>query len=139
MLELDVDTKACANRLAFFQFLFKAGFLVGARITVIVEPAKSDSNQGDKIIAAALWLPPRSRLAIWMVPTMVKAGVIQVLKRWGLTGLQVRISMAQTPSILTPALSELCPNIKQPRSQQCTSFLRTRGSRGRPMTRGTFK
>ena len=93
MLELNVDTKACANRLAFFQFLFKAGFLVGARITVIVDPAKSDSNQGDKIIAAALWLPPRSRLAIWMVPTMVKAGVIQVLKHWGLTGLLVRISM----------------------------------------------
>ena len=91
MLELDIDTKACENRLAFFRFLFKAGFLVGARITVMVDPTKSDSDEGDKIIAGALWLPPRSRLAIWMVPTMVKAGVIKVLKRWGLTGLLVRI------------------------------------------------
>jgi hypothetical protein len=92
MLELDVDTKACAARLAFFQFLFKAGFLVGGRITVMVDPAKSDSIQGDKIIAGALWLPPRSRLAIWMVPTMLKAGAMPMLKRWGLTGLLVHIS-----------------------------------------------
>ena len=115
MLELDIDTKACENRLTFFQFLFKAGFLVGGRITVMVDPAKSDSDQGDKIVAGALWLPPRTRLAIWMVPTMVK--FIPVLKGWGLTGLQVRISMVQTPPILTPAFSELCSNTKQRQSQ----------------------
>jgi hypothetical protein len=95
MLEFDVDAKACADLRAFFLFLFQAGFLVGARITVMVDSARSDpegsNNDGDKIIAGALWLPPRTRLAVWMVPTIVKAGVIPVLKRWGLTGLFVRI------------------------------------------------
>jgi len=107
MLEPDVDTKACTSRLSFFQFLFKAGFLVGGRITVMVDPEKRDSNQGDKIIVCALWLPPNSRLAIWKVPTMIKAGVIPVLKRWGLTGLLVRVSIIRTSSILHNATQRI--------------------------------
>ncbi|KAF8970637.1 hypothetical protein BDZ97DRAFT_1652308 [Flammula alnicola] len=82
----DIDLKECQSRRTFLRLLTKACFLVGGRITVIVDPAKRDSN-GDKIVAGALWLPPKKRLAVWMVPTILKAGVVSVLKRWGLTGL----------------------------------------------------
>ena len=139
MLELDVDTKACANRLAFFQFLFKAGFFVGGRITVMVDPEKSDSNQGDKIIAGALWLPPHSRIAVWMVPIMIKAGIVPVLKRWGLTGLLVRIPIIRTSSILTTPLRESCSNTKKFVSHQCTSSSSETGLKARPMAPGTSK
>jgi len=101
MLEFEVDAKACADLRAFFLFVFKAGFLVRGRITVMVDPARSDSegsinSEEERIAACAMWLPPRTRLAIWMVPTIVKAGVIPVLKRWGLTGL-LRIAFEYQP------------------------------------------
>ena len=58
----------------------------------MVDPSKSD-NKGERIVACALWLPPRTRLADWKVLTMVKAGIIPLLKGWGLTGWRVRIPM----------------------------------------------
>lgn len=95
MLEFDIDRKACTDCRGFFQYFFKAGFLIGGRITVMVDPSQSDpkGNKGDRIIAGALWLPPQTRLAGWKVPTMVKADIIHILKDWGLTGWQVHIPM----------------------------------------------
>ena len=125
----------------FFSFYSKLAFswAPGGPITVMVDPEKSDSNQGEQIIAGALWLPPRSRLAIWMVPTMIKAGVIPVLERWGLTGLLVRVPAIRMPSILTTQLRESFSNIKQFASHRCTSSLSEKGLKGRPMARGTSK
>jgi hypothetical protein len=71
-----------------------ACFLVGGRITVIVDPIPSSkTTRHGKIVAASFWLPPGKRLAIWMVPTLVRAGVFSVVKNWGLRSLLlVRIS-----------------------------------------------
>ena len=90
MLEFDLDKKACTDCRACLHFFFKAGFLIGGRVTVMVDPSKSD-NKGERIVAGALWLPPRIRLATWKFPTMVKAGIIPLLKGWGLTGWRVCI------------------------------------------------
>ncbi|KAF8875329.1 hypothetical protein CPB84DRAFT_1838769 [Gymnopilus junonius] len=84
MLEIDVDVKASAARRQFYVFLLKACFFIGGRITILVDrPAGSTK---ERLLAGALWLPPHKRLAAWMIPTMVKSGVISVLKGWGLTG-----------------------------------------------------
>ena len=96
MLEFDmIDRKACADCRAILYFHFKTGFLIGGRITVMVDPSRSDyeGNKRDRIIASAMWLPPQTRLTGWKVPTMVKAGIIPLLKGWGLTGWRVRIPM----------------------------------------------
>ncbi|KAF9529873.1 hypothetical protein CPB83DRAFT_893106 [Crepidotus variabilis] len=85
LLDPTVDEKEVEERRVWFSFLTKACFLVGGRVTVVVDP-----NENDKIVSAALWLPPKKRLAVWMVPTLFRAGVIPVLKNWGLTGLLVR-------------------------------------------------
>jgi len=98
MLEFDADARACADLRVYLLCLYKASFLIGGRVTVMVNPAKpcdaKGSDKGDKIVACALWLPPRTRLAVWMVPTMLKAGAILALKRWGWTGLFVRIPIS---------------------------------------------
>jgi len=142
MLDFDVDAKACADLRTFFRFLFKAGFLVGGRITVMVDPPRSDpegsiNNEGERIVACALWLPPRTRLAIWMVPTIVKAGIIPVVKCWGLKGLLVRIPIFNTYHTLTTLLRESFSNTNQRRNQACTVCLRRKGLKCRPMIHGT--
>jgi len=78
-----VDLKDCEGRLKFYSFLMKVCFSIAGRITVVVEPKES------KIVACALWLPPKRRLSVWMIGTLIRAGVLPVLKQWGLTGLLV--------------------------------------------------
>ena len=92
MLEFDIDKKACAGCRALLHYFFKAGFLIGGRITVMVTPSQNNDPEGDRIIASALWLPPQTGLASWQAFTMVKADIIPFLKCWGLTGWQVRNS-----------------------------------------------
>ncbi|KDR78236.1 hypothetical protein GALMADRAFT_245316 [Galerina marginata CBS 339.88] len=84
MLEEGVDLKACRDRRMFYAFLIRACFLVGGRVTVVM--GRAEGSTEDRILAGALWLPPRRRLAAWMVPTVLRAGVVSVLKGWGLTG-----------------------------------------------------
>ncbi|KAF8164674.1 hypothetical protein BJ912DRAFT_934828 [Pholiota molesta] len=86
LLDETVDTKECSHRRIFLKFLLVACFLVGGRITVIVDPNIQTTQQG-KIVAASFWLPPGKRLAIWMVPTLVRAGVFSVVKNWGVRSL----------------------------------------------------
>ena len=57
MLEFGVDRKACAGCRALLQFYFKTGFLIGGRITVMVDPSL-EGNMGGRVIASALWMPP---------------------------------------------------------------------------------
>ena len=61
----------------------KAALSISGRITVVVEPKES------KIVACAIWLPPKRRLSVWKVGTLIRAGMLPVLKQWGLTGLLV--------------------------------------------------
>ena len=89
MQEFGIDRKAYAGCRAFFQFFFKTGFLIGGRITVMVDPSH-EGDRGDRIIASTLWLPPQIRPASWNVPIMIKADIIPLLKGWGLIGWQVR-------------------------------------------------
>ncbi|KAF8164672.1 hypothetical protein BJ912DRAFT_255845 [Pholiota molesta] len=89
LLDETVDTKECSHRRIFLKFLLVACFLGGGRITVIVDPNPSSNiqtSQHGKIVAASFWLPPGKRLATWMVPTIVRAGALSVVKNWGLRG-----------------------------------------------------
>lgn len=84
MLDTDTDLKACKNRRLMLKFLTKACYLVGGRITVVVE--KKEDSEEERILSGCLWLPPHKRLEVWMVSIIVRAGVIPVLKGWGLNG-----------------------------------------------------
>ena len=77
------------NTREFYLFVIKGCFLIGGRITVVVVP-NGQGADSEKIVAGCLWLPPSKRLAVWMVPTIVRAGALGVIKRWGLRGLWVR-------------------------------------------------
>ncbi|PPR06494.1 hypothetical protein CVT26_004582 [Gymnopilus dilepis] len=84
ILEIDTDVKESADRRQFYVFLLRACHYVGGRITVAVD--KPEGAAKERVLAAALWLPPRKRLAAWMLPTMLKSGMFSVLKGWGWTG-----------------------------------------------------
>ena len=71
----------------------KAVLSISGRITVVIEPKES------KIVACALWLPPKRRLSVWMVGTLIRAGMLPVLKRWGLKCLLVSYSEIVLTSI----------------------------------------
>ena len=88
ILEIDTDVKESADRRQFYVFLLRACHYVGGRITVAVD--KPEGAAKERLLAAALWLPPRKRLAAWMLPTMLKSGMFSVLKGWGWTGFVVR-------------------------------------------------
>ncbi|KAF9472681.1 hypothetical protein BDN70DRAFT_818299 [Pholiota conissans] len=87
LLDETSDPKHHNHRRIFLRFLLKASFLVDGRITVVVDPNASSANEGaprERIVAAAYWLPPNKRLAVWMIPTIVRAGALAVVKVWGL-------------------------------------------------------
>lgn len=90
VLDEQIDELKRKNTRDFYLFVVKGCFLIGGRITVVVVPNGLDVNSG-KIVAGCLWLPPRKRLSIWMIPTIVRAGALGVVKRWGLRGLWVRV------------------------------------------------
>ncbi|CAA7262304.1 unnamed protein product [Cyclocybe aegerita] len=81
LVDPEVDLKEWKGRQIFHYFLIKATFLIG-RVMVAVDPAENG-----KIIAGALWMPPRTRLSIWRTSTLLRARVIPLLKQWKLTGL----------------------------------------------------
>ncbi|KAF8154291.1 hypothetical protein B0H34DRAFT_800151 [Crassisporium funariophilum] len=89
LLEEDVDVKNLEGLRRFLTFLLKACFALGGRITVVVYPDVIDAegSKEEKIVAAALWLPPNKRIEVWKVPTLLRSGVVGVLTRWRLTGL----------------------------------------------------
>lgn len=78
------DVKESENLRRFLRFLLNTCTLSGGRITVALS---KNAGEEDKVVAAAFWLPPNKRLALWKVPTLIRAGVIPILKRWGLAGL----------------------------------------------------
>ncbi|KJA24952.1 hypothetical protein HYPSUDRAFT_135573 [Hypholoma sublateritium FD-334 SS-4] len=86
VLDEQIDELKHKNTRQFYLFVVKGCFLVGGRITVVVVPDGPDANSG-KIVAGCLWLPPSKRLSIWMIPTILRAGALGVIKRWGLRGL----------------------------------------------------
>lgn len=68
---------------------------MGGRITVVVQTMEEIQNPGhldEKIVAAAFWLPPNKRLGLSKVVTLMRAGVFQVLSRWGMPALMVGVS-----------------------------------------------
>ncbi|KAH9476833.1 hypothetical protein JR316_0010748 [Psilocybe cubensis] len=83
-LDLEKDLKPCKPRRAMIAFLTKACHIIGGRITVVVE--KKEGSEEERILSGCLWLPPHKRLEAWMVPTIVRAGILPVLKGWGMTG-----------------------------------------------------
>lgn len=90
MLDTDTDLKACKTRRAMLAFLTKACYLMGGRIVIVVE--KKEDSKEERILSGCLWLPPHKRLEAWMVPTIVRAGVIPVLKGWGMDGFMVSVN-----------------------------------------------
>ena len=81
------DVKESDNLRRFVRFLLNICCLSKGRITVALS---KNAGEEDKVVAAAFWLPPNKRVALWKVPTLIRAGVIPMLKRWGLAGLMVR-------------------------------------------------
>ncbi|KAF8890737.1 hypothetical protein BD779DRAFT_1516787 [Infundibulicybe gibba] len=86
----DVDTPEGDNLYCFVSFLVQLCHLSGGRITVVTindeAPAEGSGGVREKIVCAGLWLPPNKRPALWQVPRLVRAGIIGVLQKWGLSG-----------------------------------------------------
>ncbi|KXN90749.1 hypothetical protein AN958_03636 [Leucoagaricus sp. SymC.cos] len=84
----DRDSQEKEHRKRWAQFLLKLCVLGGGRVTVLVEHGEtSPEEESERIVGVAEWLPPNKRVALWRVRTMVKAGIIVMLRAWGLPGL----------------------------------------------------
>jgi hypothetical protein len=59
---------------------------VGGIVTAVV---KRDTNNEEHIVASCVWLPPKKRVDLWRVITLLKAGFVDTLRRWGIRGLIV--------------------------------------------------
>ncbi|KAF5329801.1 hypothetical protein D9619_009072 [Psilocybe cf. subviscida] len=83
---LDPSQQEWKDRALWTRFLHKGSFLLNARVTVVVDPAVKDADGEPKIVASAIWQPPKKRLAVWKVRLILRAGVVPILKRWKWTG-----------------------------------------------------
>ena len=63
--------------------LLKSALYLKGRVTVVVDPSQ------DKILAAALWLPPNKRIELQQFRLLLQSGILGILKNWGLTTLMV--------------------------------------------------
>ncbi|KAF9446848.1 hypothetical protein P691DRAFT_803343 [Macrolepiota fuliginosa MF-IS2] len=84
LIPKDQDTREKKNLHKWARFMLRLCVAARGRVTVIVE--KQDSAP-DRIVGMAQWLPPNKRLALWHVRTMFKAGIVGMIKRWGVEGL----------------------------------------------------
>jgi hypothetical protein len=85
------NTKGSQNLEAVLHFFLRACHNIGGRVTVAVKTVEAEKSEvtEEEIVCAAFWYPPNKRIALWKVPTLLRSGIIKVLKAWGLTGLKV--------------------------------------------------
>ena len=90
------EQKTIRNLNWFQVALAKATFLVGGYIDVAVVPVSAETeDRKEEIVAAALWLPPGVTLDL--PPLMlIRAGLLKVIRGWGLTGAKASPSSAAT-------------------------------------------
>lgn len=89
-MQPNIDSAGSRDLHQFTAFLLRACHLTGGRITVVAKPAEGNEAE-EKIVAAALWLPPNKRIALWHVLTLLRSRIVTVLSRWGLTALKVHL------------------------------------------------
>lgn len=73
--------------------VLNAAMYSGGRITVVVIPKSSDDDATvykDKIVAAAIWMPPHIRIGLDHPWALLRSGLLRSLWRSGWTGAQVR-------------------------------------------------
>jgi hypothetical protein len=71
----------------------KSVLYLKGRITAVVDPSQ------DKILAAALWLPPNKRVELQQFRLLLQSGILGIVKNWGLSTLLVsqRTNSPQRP------------------------------------------
>ena len=83
------EQKTIRNLNWFQTTLTKATFLVGGYVDVVVVPTRAETqDRKEEIVAAALWLPPGVTLDLPPM-ALVRAGLFNVIRGWGLAGLKV--------------------------------------------------
>ena len=118
----DAQTKRTLRNLSYFQNTTAQATAVSKGvITVVVVPAediqggekgitgmgksggktktKADGKKKEHVIATALWLPPGRTLAMGPI-FLIRAGVHNLIRGWGLTGLKVRGNYASVRTTL---------------------------------------
>jgi hypothetical protein len=67
----------------FQSFMTQNVIMNGGHIDVIVDPQPADGSGKEKVIATALWFAPGKQLSPTQVFTMLKSGLVSVLRKWG--------------------------------------------------------
>ncbi|KAI1783887.1 hypothetical protein LXA43DRAFT_292401 [Ganoderma leucocontextum] len=92
------EQKTIRNLNWFQTALTKSTFIVGGFVDVVVVPAPAESQDGkEEIVAVAVWLPPGVTLDLPPM-TFLRAGILKVIRGWGLTGAK-RVLLDFTPAI----------------------------------------
>ncbi|KAJ3569016.1 hypothetical protein NP233_g5324 [Leucocoprinus birnbaumii] len=80
----DRGTKEKDNLRRWSSYLLNLCNLAGGRVTVLVEHS---GEKEERIVGVAEWLPPYCRPGFWDFKLMLKAGLIGMIRAWGITGL----------------------------------------------------
>ncbi|KAF5347250.1 hypothetical protein D9756_009902 [Leucocoprinus leucothites] len=97
----DKNTKEKENLRKWSKFLLSLCVLSGGRVVVMVEHSvegegededgegrnEGERKERERIVGFAEWLPPNKRPALWHVRTMFKAGIVGMVRAWGMSGL----------------------------------------------------
>ncbi|KAG2005565.1 hypothetical protein CC2G_001960 [Coprinopsis cinerea AmutBmut pab1-1] len=80
------------NLRVWVSYLYKLCMAIGGRVTVVVDPSlpkvpgPKGEGEREKVCAAAYWLPPKKRISVFDVRLLVKCGLMETWKGWGLSG-----------------------------------------------------
>lgn len=101
------EQKTVRNQNWFQTAAVKATFLVNGFVDVVVIPA-ADPSEGnnrtgkEEIVAVGIWFPPGASLDLPPV-TFIRAGLLKVIRGWGLAGGKVSVPRMSLPVLCTRA------------------------------------
>ncbi|EAU87941.2 hypothetical protein CC1G_01588 [Coprinopsis cinerea okayama7 len=75
------------NLRTWLSFLLKMCVAVGGRVTVVVDASLPKIKGRERVCAAAYWLPPNKRPSALQISILLKSGIWEAYRGWGVKGI----------------------------------------------------
>ena len=99
-----LGSKEYSNLWLFFEFLVKAAWNSGGRITVVESSKATEGEEAvpAKIHAVSVWMPPGKRIEVHRVIILIRSGILKPLAKWGIRGFVVRFVFSSRVRLIFP-------------------------------------
>ncbi|KAF8970636.1 hypothetical protein BDZ97DRAFT_1948750 [Flammula alnicola] len=73
---------------SYIQFILHSSWQVGGVIDMVCVPSTDpEDDEGEKIAAVAIWLPPSKRVTAWNMYTLIRSGILSITQSLGVQGI----------------------------------------------------